>query len=213
MLGFIATRGLADGASAFAPGWQRIDRAPPSTARRRLLHALVALVACAIAWACVGKLDVVVVADGRLAPRTQLKLVQPVEAGVVREVRVAEGASVLEGELLVRLDSAMADSETRASRADLARRDLQRRRVDAELAGAPPLRHVDDPDDAFAAALALYHANRRAHLDAVGQETAAAERLARSSPPRARPSASSSASCRSCARPPSVTRSCAPKGS
>src|SRR6185436_4691981 len=178
MLGFIATRGRADDASAFAPGWQRVDSAPPSNARRRLLHALVALVACAIAWACAGKLDVVVVADGRLAPRTQLKLVQPVEAGVVREVLVAEGASVLEGELLVRLDAAMTDSETRALRADLARRDLQRRRVDAELAGTPPVRRVDDPDEAFAAALALFHANRRVHLDAVAQETAAAERLA-----------------------------------
>ena len=178
MLGFIATRGPGEDASAFAPGWLRVDAAPPSSGRRRLLHALVALVACAIAWACVGKLDVVVVADGRLAPRTQLKLVQPVEAGVVREVLVAEGASVLEGELLVRLDAAIADSETRALRADLARRDLQRRRVDAELAGVPPVRRGDDPDDAYAAMLALYHANRRAHLDAVAQETAAAERLA-----------------------------------
>ena len=178
MLGFIAPRGRGEDASAFAPGWLRIDGVPPSSGRRRLLHALVALVACAIAWACVGKLDVVVVADGRLAPRTQLKLVQPVETGVVRDVLVAEGASVLEGELLVRLDAGIADSETRALRADLARRDLQRRRVDAELAGVPPVGRPDDPEDAFAAMLALYHANRRAHLDAVAQETAAAERLA-----------------------------------
>jgi len=178
MLGFIAPRGRAGDASAFAPGWLRIDGVPPSSGRRRLLHALVALVACAIAWACVGKLDVVVVADGRLAPRTQLKLVQPVETGVVRDVLVAEGASVLEGELLVRLDAGIADSETRALRADLARRDLQRRRVDAELAGVPPVGRPDDPEDAFAAMLALYRANRRAHLDAVAQETAAAERLA-----------------------------------
>ena len=178
MLGFIAPRGRAGDAGAFAPGWLRIDGVPPSSGRRRLLHALVALVACAIAWACVGKLDVVVVADGRLAPRTQLKLVQPVEAGVVRDVLVAEGASVLEGELLVRLDAGIADSETRALRADLARRDLQRRRVDAELAGVPPVGRPDDPEDAFAAMLALYRANRRAHLDAVAQETAAAERLA-----------------------------------
>ena len=178
MLGFIATRARDDDASAFAPGWQRLDDAPPSGARRRLLHALVALLAAAIAWACVGKLDVVVVAEGRLAPRTQLKLVQPAEAGVVREVLVAEGASVLAGEPLVRLDAVLVDSESRALRADVARRDLQRRRVQGELRGAPPARHPDDADDAYAVALALYHANRRAHLDAVAQETAAAERLA-----------------------------------
>ena len=178
MLGFIATRVRDDGASAFAPGWQRIDSAPPSQARRRLLRVLVALLGAAIAWACVGKLDVVVVADGRLAPRTQLKLVQPVESGVVREVLVTEGSSVLAGEPLVRLDAAIADSEARALRAELARRDLQRRRVDAELAGVPPARHDDDPDDVYAAALALFHANRRAHLDALAHEATAAERLA-----------------------------------
>ena len=122
MLGFIATRARDDDASAFAPGWQRLDHAPPSGARRRLLHVLVALLAAAIAWACVGKLDVVVVADGRLVPRTQLKLVQPVEPGVVREVLVAEGASVLAGDPLVRLDAAIVDSESRALRSELARR-------------------------------------------------------------------------------------------
>ena len=178
MLGFIATRGKACDASAFAPGWQRIDHAPPSSARRRLLHALVALVACAVAWACLGQLDVVVVAEGRLAPRTQLKLVQPPDAGIVREVLVVEGASVLAGETLVRLDAAIADSETRALRADVQRRDLQVRRVDAELEATPPRQRADDPDDAYAATLSLYHANRRAHLDAVAQEAASGERLA-----------------------------------
>ncbi|MEO8486792.1 MAG: HlyD family type I secretion periplasmic adaptor subunit [Betaproteobacteria bacterium] len=177
MLGFIALRGKPEDASTFAPGWQRIDCAPPSGGRRRVLHALIALVACAVAWACIGKLDVVVVADGRLAPRTQIKLVQPVDAGVVSEVLVVEGASVLAGQPLVRLDAAIADSETRALRDDVMRRDLQMRRVDAELAGGLLARRVDDPEVAYRAALALFEANRRAHLDAVAQETAAAERL------------------------------------
>jgi HlyD family secretion protein len=51
------------------------------------------------------------------------------------------------------------------------------RRVDAELAGTSPARRPGDDDEAYAAALALYHANRRAHLDALAHEAAAIERL------------------------------------
>lgn len=178
MLAFIASQRAGADDGSFAPGWQRIETTPAAPGRRRLLHALLAFGATAALWACVGKLDVVVVAEGRLVPRTQLKLVQPAEAGVVREVLVTEGATVLEGEPLVRLDGALVESETRALRAELARRDLQRRRVDAELDGAPPELRADDDAEAFAAALALFRANRRAHLDAVAQEAAAAERLA-----------------------------------
>ena len=178
MLAFITSRRSAEDPRAFAPEWQRIEHVPVSPGRRRVLHALLALVSSALAWALLGQLDVVVTADGRLGPRTQIKIVQPAEAGVVREILVAEGAFVLAGEPLVRLDAMLAESETRTLRADLVRRDLQMRRVDAELAGVPPARRADDGDETYAGALALYHANRRAHLDAVAQETAAADRLA-----------------------------------
>jgi HlyD family secretion protein len=172
----VSQRASADG-SAFSPGWQRLETTPVPPGRRRLLHALLAFGATALAWACLGKLDVVIVADGRLVPRTQLKLVQPADAGIVREILVAEGATVVEGETLIRLDGALVESETRALRAEFVRRDLQRRRVDAELDASPPGRREGDDEDAFAATLALYRANRRAHLDAVAQETAAVERL------------------------------------
>ncbi len=178
MLAFIASHRRDDDARAFAPEWLRIEHIPVSPGRRRVLHAVLALVASALAWTLLGRLDVVVTADGRLGPRTQLRIVQPAEAGVVREVLVAEGAFVLAGEPLVRLDAMLTESETRALRADLVRRDLQLRRVDAELAGAQPPRRDDDGDDAYASALALYRANRRAHLDALAQENAAADRLA-----------------------------------
>ncbi|CAG0987773.1 Hemolysin secretion protein D, plasmid [Burkholderiales bacterium] len=177
MPGAVLMHRAGDEATTFAPGWQRIENTPASPGRRRLLHALLALLACAVAWTWLGRLDVVVVAEGRLAPRTQLRIVQPPDAGVVREVLVAEGASVLAGELLVRLDAVLAESETRALRAELQRRDLQLRRIDAELDAVPPDRRPDDAVDAHAAALALYHANRRAYLDAVAHETAAVDRL------------------------------------
>ncbi len=178
MLAFVSARRAAADEGGFSPGWLRLEATPPAPGRRRMLHALLAFGASALAWACLGSVDVVVVADGRLVPRTQLKLVQPADAGVVREVLVAEGATVVEGEPLIRLDGALVESEARALRAEVVRRDLQLRRVDAELDGTPPSRRDGDDTEAFGAALALYHANRRAHLDALAQEAGAVERLA-----------------------------------
>ena len=42
---------------------------------------LLALLAAALVWAAIGKLDIVAVAQGRLVPQSYLKIVQPAESG------------------------------------------------------------------------------------------------------------------------------------
>ena len=169
----------APSAEAFDAARLRQDAAPASPLLRRLLHVLCALVAAIAVWIHTGRLDIVAVADGRLVPRTRLKIVQPADGGVVREILVAEGAEVVGGEVLVRLDPALAQAELRALSGELAQRMLQLRRIDAELDGAPLVRHAGDDDDAFARADAQWHANRSAWHDAQGQEAAALARVER----------------------------------
>lgn len=166
------------GHGAFAPGWVRIQDEPPSPAARRTLELLLVMGAVCAAWSWLGRLDVVVVADGRLVPRTLVRTLQSAEGGVVREVFVAEGEPVLAGQLVARLDATVTESEARALRAELVRRTLQRRRADAELAERSFERHAGDPDEAYSTALAQYEANRRVHRDAMLQESSAVERLA-----------------------------------
>jgi hemolysin D len=169
----------APSAEAFDAARLRQDAAPASPLLRRLLHVLCALVAAIAVWVYAGRLDIVAVADGRLVPRTRLKIVQPADGGVVREILVAEGAEVVGGEVLVRLDPALAQAELRALSGELAQRMLQLRRIDAELDEAPLVRHAGDDDDAFARADAQRHANRSAWHDAQGQEAAALARVER----------------------------------
>lgn len=166
-----------DRARAFVPGWVRIEDEPPSPAGRRTLHALLLMAVAVAAVSWFGRLDVVVIADGRLVPRTQVRVIASPEGGVVREVHVAEGDAVLAGQLVARLDAIATESEARALRAELVRRTLQRRRVEAELAGRALVRHEDDPDDAWSSAVAQFDANLRAQRDAVLQESAAVDRL------------------------------------
>jgi len=98
----------------FLPALQRVQEQPPSPLGRRLLWAVLALVAATIAWATLARLDVVAVADGKLVPAGYLKIVQPTEQGVVKEILVREGQAVREGEVLMHMDAAISEAEGRA---------------------------------------------------------------------------------------------------
>ena len=178
MLGFISAHSTPPrGPGDFLPGPLRLVETPPSPLPRRVLYWVTALVALAAAWLVFGRLDIVAVASGKLAPRTSLKIVQPTDAGRVAEIAVSEGESVVSGQVLLRLDADVHEAETRALRQELALRVLQLRRIDAELADAPFTRHPADSGDAFARTDAQFRANRTAYEDALAQETAAVARI------------------------------------
>ena len=157
---------------AFAPDLQRLEHAPPSPLPRVVLYALLALLTVLLAWAVFGKLDIVAVSEGKLVPQSFVKIVQPAEAGIVREILVAEGARVNEGDVLVRMDSRISELDVRTVQAEIARKRLQLRRIDAELNGTRLGRVSTDPADVAAQVSAQLQAHRQAFLDALGTEQA-----------------------------------------
>lgn len=62
------------------------------------------LLALAAVWAWQAELDIVATAPGRIVPSARVKLVQPLEPGVVRAILVREGTVVRAGEPVVELD-------------------------------------------------------------------------------------------------------------
>jgi HlyD family secretion protein len=181
MLGFV--RSVQPGAAPlppaheFLPAYLRIEGEPPSPLPRVLLYCLLGLLAALGAWAVLGRLDIIAPADGKLVPRAYLKVVQPADAGIVREILVDEGALVLAGQPLLRLDASLAEADTRTLRQEVALRSLQIRRIDAELADGPLTRGAEDPDEPWRQASAQYAANRRAYEDALAQEIATIARI------------------------------------
>jgi HlyD family secretion protein len=161
----------------FLPAYLRVSNSPPSPLPRLVLYSLLALAAGLALWAMFGRLDIVATAEGKLVPRSYLRIVQPAEGGVIRQILVEENASVVAGQPLLRLDPSVADADTRALRHEHVARTLQLRRVDAELADAPLRKLADDPDEAYARTAAQFRANRRAYEDALAQERATAERI------------------------------------
>ena len=163
---------LKSEAADFAPEIIRAQRQPPSPLPQTVLYALLALFAILLIWALVGRLDIVAVAQGKLVPQSFLKIVQPAEPGVVREILVKEGDAVREGQALVRMDTRLSDADSRTLQAELQRKRLQLRRIEAELGGAPLKRKADDPADIYMQTEAQYQARRQAYFDALGTEQA-----------------------------------------
>jgi hemolysin D len=156
----------------FAPEIIKVQQQPPSPLPRAVLYALLALFAVILIWACIGRLDIVAVAQGKLVPQSFLKIVQPAESGIVKEILVQEGDAVREGQVLARMDTRLSEADGRALLGELQRRRLQLRRIDAELVGKPLKLQPDDSAGIFAQTEAQYRARRQAYLDAFGAEQA-----------------------------------------
>ena len=129
----------------FLPAALEIIEKPASPGLRMLLWVLCTLFAIAILWACIGKVDVVAVASGKIVPASNVKIVQPIEIGSVRAIHVRNGQHVRKGQLLVELDPTLVGAdEAQANRAQLSA-DVVRARNDTLLAyldGRPPFFHA-----------------------------------------------------------------------
>jgi hemolysin D len=85
----------------FLPALLEIQESPPNPIARYLLTTILAFAVIAVAWACVGKVDVVSIAQGQIIPSARVKQVQPLLRGVVQEIHVREGQHVKAGDVLV----------------------------------------------------------------------------------------------------------------
>lgn len=160
----------------FSPSLLALQSQAPSPLARALLLAIGGLVLSLIAWSIFGKLDIVAVAEGKLVPATYLKIVQPADQGIVREILIREGDTVSEGQVLMRMDTTMARADRTALQADFHARNIALRRIDAQLVRAPLLRQRDDPPELFSQAQAQYQANRAAHENAISHERSVLDR-------------------------------------
>jgi len=156
----------------FQPALMRLQEAPPNPLGRRVLWVMLAFIAGLILWATLGKLDIVAVAEGKLVPDTYLKIVQPIDSGVVKEILVKEGELVKSGQVLMRMDATLSESDLKALTADYQNKRIALRRIDAQLAGAPFTRRTGEPAELFAQVFAQYAANRRSYESALAQERA-----------------------------------------
>ncbi len=91
---------------------------PPSPAGRAIAWSVIAFFTIAAVWAMVGDIDIVATAQGKIIPSGRVKVIQPMEIGVVRDIHVQEGQRVEAGDLLIELDPT-------STQADLGRLEME----------------------------------------------------------------------------------------
>lgn len=129
------SRRIATGDYEFLPAALEILETPPSPVRIRIMSVICALVVAAIAWSYFGHFDIVAVAQGKFQPTGRVNVVQPVETGKVKMIKVANGSRVMEGDILVEMDPSDAQADLGGAVAILmsSRAEADRRKLAAEL--------------------------------------------------------------------------------
>lgn len=160
----------------FRPSIMQIQDKAPAPLGRTVLKVVAALFVGLALWAAFGRLDIVAVADGKLVPQTYLKIVQPAEQGIVKEILVKEGEFVKQGQVLMKMDAVLSTAEGKSITSEYHRLQLAIRRIDAELGGKPLIRQADDPADQFAQVFVQYQTNRRAYESALAEQQSVLEK-------------------------------------
>ncbi|MPY23277.1 HlyD family type I secretion periplasmic adaptor subunit [Shewanella sp. YLB-07] len=97
--------------AAFLPAALEIQETPPNPLARKLGWSLLVLLVIAIIWACLGEVNIVASAEGKIIPSSKVKLIQPLEKSVVKNILVREGQYVHKGQPLIELDSTLTTAD------------------------------------------------------------------------------------------------------
>lgn len=156
----------------FAPGILGVQDRPPSPLPRMVLRGVLILFLVLLLWALFGRLDIVSVAEGKLVPVSYLKIVQPADSGIVREIAIKEGQHVEKDQLLIKMDANISEADSKSIQNELQHKSLELRRIEAELYGKPFKRKKTDSVELFNRIYAEYQSNRRALEDDIAAEQA-----------------------------------------
>jgi len=127
----LAQPDLKDHEAEFLPAALALQARPVSPAGRWVARILMLLVASVLAWSIIGRIDIIVDAQGRVVPSSRTKTVSAMEVGVVRAINVEEGQAVRAGQALVQLDTRSSDSERDKALGDQQAAQLQAARARA----------------------------------------------------------------------------------
>jgi hemolysin D len=119
----------------FLPAALEIVETPPSPLGRAIAGTIGLFLCLSIGWSILGKVDISATSQGRIIPTGRSKLIQPFETGVVRAIRVVDGQTVKEGDVLIELDPTADASDEKRLRFSLNQDRLDIARLRALLSG------------------------------------------------------------------------------
>lgn len=155
---------------AFLPAALEIIDTPPSPVGRAVGLVIIAMTVAAVIWSCLGQIDIISSATGRIVAQGKTKIIQPLETGQVAAIRVSDGTHVKAGDVLIELNATEAEADRDRFMRDLLQARLNQARqqglaqeiLHPTTTGRPGL--VDPPTEASPTDLALAEAAMLAQL-------------------------------------------------
>lgn len=161
----------------FLPAALEIVETPPSPVGRAIGSTLLTLFSAAVAWACIGSVDITASAPGKIVPSGRTKVIQPFELSVVRAIHVRDGQTVKAGDLLIDLDATMNAAELDHLRSDLLAARLDVARLRAALSDdQDPATEFQPPAEASSALVATQRQFLRDQIEEQRAKIAALDR-------------------------------------
>lgn len=113
----------------FLPAALEVEQTPASPVGRTIIWVIASLFVIAVIWACVGKVDIVAVASGKVITSERVKEIQPLETGTISEILVHEGQYVSAGEPLIRFDHTSHQADLASITSELLERQQESARM------------------------------------------------------------------------------------
>lgn len=121
----------------FLPSILEVTETPASPVGRAVLWTIIALLIAGGIWVCVGEVDEVAVANGKVIPVGNVKIVQSQNKGAIKELDVKEGDYVEEGQTLLVLDTTKTQADVDQLKKQAAYYGMTVDRLQAEMQDAP----------------------------------------------------------------------------
>jgi len=119
----------------FLPAVLEVQDSPPSPIGRAVIWSVMLLLIIAVVWACVGQVNIVATAQGKVIPMGNGKVIQPLEIGVVKKIYVRESQEVKQGDPLIELDTTNSGADKSRIESELvtAKLEIERFRILSEI--------------------------------------------------------------------------------
>lgn len=117
----------------FMPATIEVLDRPPAPFSRAMLIFIVIFFTFLIGWAFFAKMDIVVNALGVVIPKGKVKVVQPLEPGIITDIHVRDGQLVKKGDLLVSMDNKDSLTDINTITIELTKSELIILRLNAQL--------------------------------------------------------------------------------